>query len=189
MSEILKKIKEDLKKAMKVEVDIRTQSKGREMDMSEAIRIELAIMQKNVSRTVISMFPEIGVKPENATDENTMTILRTFAFTEKTRELYINKHITESDVSGLKPKELNNLYKEKIKELGEKLLTPKIILIEDYLPKSAAPATEDEIKEWIEQNIDFDSLKNKMQAMGLIMKHFGERADGSEVKNILLTNF
>jgi hypothetical protein len=38
---------------------------------------------------------------------------------------------------------------------------------------------------WVEQNIDFAEFKNKMQAMGLIMKHFGATADGNTVKKIL----
>jgi uncharacterized protein YqeY len=57
-----------------------------------------------------------------------------------------------------------------------------IRIIEAYLP---SPATEDEIRQWLLQNIDFARFKNKMQAMGLVMKHFGPRADGNAVKQIL----
>jgi len=46
-------------------------------------------------------------------------------------------------------------------------------------------ATEEEITAWIHQNIDFSQFKNKMQAMGLIMNHFGATADGSFVKKII----
>ncbi len=46
-------------------------------------------------------------------------------------------------------------------------------------------ATDEEVKKWIEQNIDFSQFKNKMQAMGLIMKHFGSLADGNMVRKIL----
>lgn len=55
-------------------------------------------------------------------------------------------------------------------------------LLELYLPKKASPA---EIKSWIGENIDFSQVKNPMQAMGLIMKHFGKKADGNTVKDIL----
>ena len=55
-------------------------------------------------------------------------------------------------------------------------------VIEHYLPKMA---TEEEILAWIQQNIDFSQFKNKMQAMGLIMKHFGATADGNFVKKII----
>lgn len=55
-------------------------------------------------------------------------------------------------------------------------------LLEGYLPQMA---TEAEIASWIEENIDFSQLKNKMQAMGPIMKHFGAAADGNRVKAVL----
>ena len=54
--------------------------------------------------------------------------------------------------------------------------------LESYLPKMA---TDEEIKMWIEKNIDFSQFKNKMQAMGSIMKHFGSSADGNTVKKVL----
>ena len=34
--------------------------------------------------------------------------------------------------------------------------------------------------------LDFSQFKNKMQAMGTIMKQFGETADGHSVKKVLL---
>ena len=43
----------------------------------------------------------------------------------------------------------------------------------------------EEIADWIAENIDFSQFKNKMQAMGTIMKHFGKVADGQQVKEIL----
>ena len=57
-----------------------------------------------------------------------------------------------------------------------------IRIIESYLPKMA---TDEEVKTWVEQNIDFSQFKNKMQAMGLIMKHFGSLADVNMVRKIL----
>jgi len=54
--------------------------------------------------------------------------------------------------------------------------------LERYLPKTA---DRDEIEAWIKANIDFSRYKSPMQAMGDIMKHFGKRADGSQVKQIL----
>ena len=55
-------------------------------------------------------------------------------------------------------------------------------IIEAYLPRMA---TEEEIGLWIAANIDFSAYKNKMQAMGPIMKHFGKTADGNAVKRVL----
>ncbi len=57
-----------------------------------------------------------------------------------------------------------------------------IQIIEHYLPKMA---TDEEIIAWINLNIDFSKFKNKMQAMGAIMKHFGTQADGNAVKKNL----
>lgn len=60
--------------------------------------------------------------------------------------------------------------------------SPFIETIARYLPRMAS---DDEIKAWIEINVDFSQYKNKMQAMGSIMKHFGASADGNRVKTIL----
>ncbi|MBL7180797.1 MAG: GatB/YqeY domain-containing protein [Pseudomonadota bacterium] len=72
--------------------------------------------------------------------------------------------------------------KEVLEIKGARADSEFIIIIENYLPKMA---TEAEIRSWIEQHVDFSKLKNKMQAMGQIMKHFGAAADGNAVKNIL----
>ena len=55
-------------------------------------------------------------------------------------------------------------------------------ILEFYLPKMA---TREEVVDWIKENIDFSLFKNKMQAMGTIMKHFGKLADGKMVNVIL----
>jgi len=53
-----------------------------------------------------------------------------------------------------------------------------------YLPQMASPS---EIEGWIHSNnIDFSSLKNPMQAVGIVMKEFGARADGRIVKDIVM---
>ena len=72
--------------------------------------------------------------------------------------------------------------KEVLEKKGDETESDFIKIIEIYLPKMA---TEAEITMWVEQNIDFAEFKNKMQAMGLIMKHFGATADGNTVKKIL----
>jgi uncharacterized protein YqeY len=59
-----------------------------------------------------------------------------------------------------------------------------IEVLEGYLPEQAS---EDEIRKWIQENIDFSGFKNKMQAMKPIMAHFGSSVDGNTVKNILQT--
>lgn len=72
--------------------------------------------------------------------------------------------------------------KELLEIKGDETDSEFIRIIENYLPKRAS---EEEIVRWVEQNIDFSEFKNKMQAMSIIMKHFGASADGNEVKKIL----
>ena len=79
-------------------------------------------------------------------------------------------------------KKLIKSEKEVLEKKGDETDSRFIKIIENYLPKMA---TEANITKWIEQNIDFSEFKNKMQAMGLIMKHFGATADGNAVKKIL----
>lgn len=79
-------------------------------------------------------------------------------------------------------KKLMKSEKELLDRKGDETDSEFIRIIETYLPKMAS---EKEIIRWIEQNIDFSEFKNKMQAMGLIMKHFGATADGNAVKKLL----
>ncbi|UCE56831.1 MAG: GatB/YqeY domain-containing protein, partial [Desulfobacterales bacterium] len=55
-------------------------------------------------------------------------------------------------------------------------------ILGSYLPKMA---NREEIIVWIKENIDFSEYKNKLQAMGTIMKHFGKMADGKMVNQVL----
>jgi uncharacterized protein YqeY len=79
-------------------------------------------------------------------------------------------------------KKLMKSEKEVLEQKGETADSEFIKIIETYLPKMA---TEEEITAWIHENIDFSQFKNKMQAMGLVMKHFGATADGNFVKEII----
>ncbi|MCK5614293.1 GatB/YqeY domain-containing protein [Candidatus Pacearchaeota archaeon] len=72
--------------------------------------------------------------------------------------------------------------KEVLDKKGDDIDSAYIKIIENYLPKMA---TDEEVKKWIEQNIDFSQFKSKMQAMGSIMKHFSSSVDGNAVKKIL----
>jgi uncharacterized protein YqeY len=57
-----------------------------------------------------------------------------------------------------------------------------LAVLEGYMPKQAS---EEEIREWMVNNIDFSQFKNKMQAMRPVMAHFSGVADGNMVKKIL----
>lgn len=71
---------------------------------------------------------------------------------------------------------------ETLDKTGQKAPSEFIEIIETYLPQKA---DDDEIRQWITENVDFSQYKNHMQAMSTIMKHFGPRADGNTVRQIL----
>ena len=95
-----------------------------------------------------------------------------------------------SDIECIKV--LKKLVKSQIemKEILEKngaVHTLKVVndfldLLNSYLPKQTS---DDDVKKWIQNNIDFSRYKNKMQAMKDVMGHFGVTVDGNNVKNIL----
>jgi len=176
LSILLKQMKDDLHKAMKREVEMR------KTNTCSGTMYEACIAVKDVVRTIISMFPEIGLKPDKASDENVINLLKKYIGIEKTRELYLQHILSGTIVIGLSAKKLNKLQKEKINELGDKLTSIKINIAKSYLPKEVS---EEEIIEWITSNIDFSKLKNKMQAIGITKKHFGESINPVLVKNIV----
>ena len=63
----------------------------------------------------------------------------------------------------------------------ERLFTDNVML-HLFIPKSNI--SDDDVKNWIKENIDFSQYKNKMQAMKPIMQHF-KGIDGNKVKEIL----
>ena len=91
------------------------------------------------------------------------------------------KELPDDDVIRIL-KKLIKSEKETIEKKGETADTEFIKIIENYLPQMAS---EEEIRQWITQHIDFSQFKNKMQTMRPIMTHFGSSADGSTVKKIL----
>jgi len=91
------------------------------------------------------------------------------------------KELSNDEVSKILIK-LMKSEKELLEIKGDKTDSEFISVIENYLPKMAS---NEEITDWIKHNVDFSEYKNKMQAMGSIMKHFGATADGNEVKEIL----
>jgi hypothetical protein len=91
------------------------------------------------------------------------------------------KELSDDEVIKILKKLLKS-EKELLEKKGAEDDSAFIKIIENYLPKMATP---EEIVSWIEQHVDFSEFKNKMQAMGLIMKHFGATADGNEVKKLL----
>lgn len=175
-SVILEKMQDEMKKAMKAEVNAKKEG------TNSGLVFDTLMSIKYVVRSVLSMFPDVDIKPDNATDDDTIALLKKFIFKEKTSELYVQKIFDESVVGGVSPKELTTLTKEKIFEMGDELTNLNIQIAQSYLPKEA---TVGEIKLWIIENIDFSQYKNKMQAMKPIIDHF-KGVDGNLVKSIIM---
>jgi len=91
------------------------------------------------------------------------------------------KELSDDDVAKVL-KKLVKAEKETLGRTGGAGRSEFIELVESYLPQMAS---EEDIKEWIKENIDLSEFKNKMQAMKPIMANFGSTADGNIVKKIL----
>jgi hypothetical protein len=177
LSKLLKTMKDDLHKAMKLEIEMR------KTNTTSGTIYEACIAVKNIVRSIISMYPEIGIKPENATDEQTIKLLKKYISIEKVRELYIQHILSGTIVMGISASKLNVLQKQKIIDLGDKLTSMKIQMAQTYIPEINT-FTANEIHEWIKRNINWDDYKNRIQAMGPTMKHF-KGADGNVVRKII----
>lgn len=176
MNKLLTQLKTDLVIAMKLEVDFRKQGISEGND-----EYDKAIAHKTVSRAIISMIPQTGKKPDQTTEEDIQKLLTKYVSMEKERSLYELGYLKESDVDGKSASEVKKLVSDKIQQLGDNLTSYLIEIGQSYLPKQAS---EEEIINFI-KTIDMSKFKNKMQAMGLIMKEF-PGCDGTFAKNILL---
>jgi len=90
------------------------------------------------------------------------------------------EEITNDDIIGI----IHGLIKSEhiLLEAKQEATSDYLRILEAYLPRQVA---REEIVDWVRGNIDFSQFKNKMQAMGVIMKHFGKTADGKLVNDIL----
>ncbi len=88
--------------------------------------------------------------------------------------------ITDDDILGI----IKGLVKSEqtVLEIKKEETSEYLKILQSYLP---ATASREEIAVWIKANIDFSQFKNKMQAIGPVMKHFGKLADGKQVNQIL----
>ena len=90
------------------------------------------------------------------------------------------EEITNDDIIGI----IQGLVKSEhiMLDAKQEATSDYLQILETYLPRQVA---REEIVDWVRGNIDFSQFKNKMQAMGVIMKHFGKTADGKLVNDIL----
>ena len=122
---------------------------------------------RNAMRLIMAEFPKL-------------TIPLTLESGKKSTRLKKPDEITNDDIIGI----INGLVKSEqtVLEIKKETTSEYLEILKRYLPKRVSRA---EIEAWIKENVDFSQYKNKMQAMGTIMKHFGKTADGKVVNQIL----
>lgn len=172
-------VKKQLKDAMITEIKLK------KLDLikhPEKNSIDIAISIKKAMRTIISMFPELNKKKADIIDEDIELLCKKIIKSEKLRMLYQDKYLVAKDVEGKSSKEVSKIESEKLIKLDEKLISDYITIFENFLPQMI---TEEEIFNFIKNNIDFSKLKNKMQAIGIIKKEYGNKVDAKLVKDIV----
>ena len=109
-----------------------------------------------------------------------LTVPITLESGKKTTRPKKSEEISNDDIIGI----IQGLVKSEriVLEAKQEESSEYLNILESYLPKMATP---EEIVAWIKENVDLSEYKNKMQAMGAIMKHFGKQADGKMVNQIL----
>ena len=139
----------------KIKLDLRNSMLQKKNDIRDAIRV------------IMGEYPKL-------------TVPITLQSGKKTTRVKKPEEITDDDLLGI----IRCLAKSEksVLELQQKESSPYLKVVESYLPKMVSS---DEVKTWINENIDFAEYKSPMQAMGTIMKHFGKLADGNMVKGLL----
>jgi len=122
---------------------------------------------RNTLRLIMAEFPKL-------------TVPLTLESGKKTTRLKKPEEITDDDVIGI----IKGLSKSEqtVMEATGQATSEYLDILKSYLPQMI---DREEISSWIKDNIDFSQFKNKMQAMGPVMKHFGKLADGRLVNQIL----
>ena len=109
-----------------------------------------------------------------------LTVPITLESGKKTFRVKKPEEITDDDLLGI----MRGLAKSEksVLALQNKESSPYLKVLESYLPKMASS---EEVMAWINENIDIAEYESPMQAMGVIMKHFGKMANGNMVKSLL----
>ena len=144
------------------------------MSLHDKLRADLkkAMLNKdpevrNTMRLIMAEFPKL-------------TVPITLDSGKKTTRLKKPEEITNDDIIGI----IKGLVKSEqtVLEVTRQETSEYLRILQSYLPEMV---TREEVINWIKDNIDFSQYKNKMQAVGPVMKHFGKLADGKQVNQIL----
>ncbi len=109
-----------------------------------------------------------------------LTVAITLESGKKTTRVKNPEEITDDDLLNIIRKFVKS--ETTVLEFKNETTSDYLVLLNQYLP---GMVTQEEIKQWIKENINFSNFKSSMQAMGIIMKHYGKLADGNLVKKIL----
>ena len=122
---------------------------------------------RNTLRLIIAEFPKL-------------TVPITLESGKKSTRLKKPEEISNDDVIGI----IKGLTKSEqtVLEITGQTSSDYLEILQSYLPKMI---DREEIIIWVKDNIDFSQYKNKMQAIGPVMKHFGKLTDGKLVNQIL----
>ena len=151
---------------------------GRSQEMSISLYDKL---KKDLKRAMLQKDPSVRDSIRQIMAEfPKLTIPLTLESGKKSTRLKKPEEITDDDILGI----IKGLLKSEqtVLELKKEETSEYLEILQSYLP---ATASREEIAAWIKANIDFSQFKNKMQAMGPVMKHFGKLADGKQVNQIL----
>jgi len=96
----------------------------------------------------------------------------------------INKTV-DDDIAIKILKKLKKDYKENKKYYDHEEINNTLNFIDVFLPKEV---DKKEIIDFLE-TIDFNNLKNKMQAIGIVQKHFKGNVDNKLVKDIIQNEY
>jgi uncharacterized protein YqeY len=138
-------------------------------------------LKKDLKKAMLQKDPEVRNSMRQIMAEfPKLTVPLTLESGKKSTRLKKPEEITDDDILGI----IKGLVKSEqtVLELKNEGTSEYLEILQFYLP---ATASRDEIVAWIKTNIDFSQYKNKMQAMGPVMKHFGQLADGKQVNHIL----
>jgi hypothetical protein len=135
-------------------------------DMKAAMRKKDTAV-RDTMRLIMGAFPEI-------------TVPITLESGKKSTRAKTPEEITDEDIHNIIRKFVKS--EKTVLEIKKEPSSDYLELLESYLPKMA---TTEQIEAWIKSNVDFSAIKSPMQAMGAVMKHFGKRADGNQVKAVL----
>lgn len=122
---------------------------------------------RDTMRLIMGAFPDL-------------TVAITLESGKKTTRVKQPDEITDDDILDILRKFVKS--EKTVLEHKNQTTSDYLELLNAYLPKMATP---DEIRQWIRDNVDMSTLKSPMQAMGIVMKHYGKLADGRVVQEIL----